>query len=539
MKSSTRERRYPVKHRVQHHWVFHILFTLCFLVFVAIGLHVYRDYGVSIDEYSQIELGRVNYERVVSGSEALKTNEDRYYGPVFETVLYGLSHAVQKPLHIDEMSSRHLIEFLYFAASLVVFYLFLWKITGHPGYGLLGSVLLAISPRMFAESFYNSKDMVFLSTSIFALYSMSFVADLSFPAVIIHAVVSGFAIAVRPQGMLLVVVSVVGIFLISKKTILQKILWSSAYIVLTVVSTIAFFPVFWDGIPQNIAGFLHRSLDPIGVPTYYFGKFYTSPGVPWHHLVVWIGITSLLSVTVTSSIGLVWFLYRAYKEKQHRAKASGMFTLLFLIIIGTIGGAIIFRARTYDGWRHIYYLYPSIIGFSVYSVKRCMDLAKKNSRIWSIITVCILGLFVLDGVSAVRFMIRHHPNEYVYFNQLTGGYVQAKRNFDFDYWGISYKQILSYLLSLPRRPTKVYFVESFPYVQFGMAPALRTHGFTVVDSLTEADVVVVVNRYDKTIPSAGFTKLYAVDVEGADLSAVYATRAYRALLNDSPKMQYP
>ena len=41
--------------------------------------------------------------------------------------------------------------------------------------------------------------------------------------------------------------------------------------------------------------------------------------------------------------------------------------------------------------------------------------------------------------------IRLHPYEYVYYNSLVGGTGGAYRNYEMDYWGISYKEITHYI----------------------------------------------------------------------------------------------
>lgn len=503
----------------------HSIFICFWLLFVGIGLWVYRDYGVSIDEYSQITLGRVNYERIVSGSRELSANIDRYYGPAFEVILHAFSQTAQSVLHIDVVSSRHLGVFLYFALSLVFFYFFLGTVIGEPLYALAGVALLVMSPRFFAESFYNSKDIPFLSTGIIALYVLSRAVDLTLPSVTLLAFISAFAIAIRPQGLLLALICVVALFLGSRKPISQKIRMSIWYIVLTTAASIMFFPLLWDGVLPQFVGFIRASLNPVGVPTYYFGKFYTSPHIPWHYLFVMIAITSLLSVVATALLGIVWFIYRHIRHRWVLNRADALQLAMFLIIVSSLGAAVVLRARTYDGWRHMYYMYPSIIGFSLLAVKNLIDAAKKRAGIFRAVCVIVLAAMIGDAASAVGFIMKHHPYEYVYFNPLAGGYVQAKKNFDFDYWGISYKQILEYMLMLPQ-PARVYIEEPFPYVQQVMIPSLQAKRFTIVGAPDNADLMVVIDRYTKVTPSAEWTKIYAPSVGGADVSAVYARGAY-------------
>jgi hypothetical protein len=49
-------------------------------------------------------------------------------------------------------------------------------------------------------------------------------------------------------------------------------------------------------------------------------------------------------------------------------------------------------------------------------------------------------------------MIENHPHEYVFFNRLAGDGMEAvKQRFELDYWGLSYREGLEWLLRHDRR----------------------------------------------------------------------------------------
>jgi hypothetical protein len=483
-------------------YIIHGIFIILFVVFVAVGVSIFRDYGVQFDEYNQIALGQVNEDRIVSGSMKLTVSEDRYYGPAFETLLTTSTPALESIFHGDIIASRHIGLFIFFSLSVVVFYLLLWEVFGHPAYGLLGTLALVLSPRIFAESFYNTKDIAFLSAGIFVLYGMQ-------RSIVLSALLSGFANAIRPQGAVFVVINIIAVMFGSKRSKKQKVYQSMCYITLTILSTILFFPIFWSGGMATIIGFFHRSLDPVGVPTWYFGKYYISPNIPWHYLLVEIGITNLVSIVVLTVVGIIFSAWKRPKQN--------MVLSMWLIVIGSIFSAIMVHARVYDGWRHLYYIYPSMIGLSIYVLQQAYIRRR-------ILFYLFLALVVVDSMSALRFMIRNHPYEYVYFNILAGGSKNAQKQFDFDYWGMSYKQVYEYLQTIP--PSRIYIDEPFPYVEHYMMPMLRMKGFTFVDQSGSADISIFVHRYKKTLPDKALIKVFAPSVGGADLVGVYATKIY-------------
>lgn len=508
------------------HQIVHMVFALFFLAYMCIGFFVYRDYGVFIDEYSQIDIGRVNYERIAHGSLEIQTHFDRYYGPVFEVPLYICSSFLaNSALGMDEMDSRRLIMFVFFAISAIFYYRFLSNVFDHPLYGLLGTVLLIFSPRIFAESFYNTKDIAFVSAVIFVLWSLSRMKVINWKSIGLISLTTGFAMAMRAQGLFILIVVTMALIMSGKEYVKKRIFFSLFYVVIAIFLACLMSPVFWNDTFKNMIGYWQSSANPVGVPTYYFGKILISPNIPWHYHFVWVAITSLLSVLITCLFGIVWFVMSFFHNKYAIRNYNRSYIVMALIILGTLMVSVFFHPRSYDGWRHIYYIYPCMIGFSLYAIKTCVEYRKTHVFFGALIIICICML--VDIVGALRFMKKNHPNQYVYFNVLAGGYARAKSNFDFDYWGVSYKQLYEYLDDLPiKKITYIYYEQILPYVEFVMIPKLSRKGFKVVQTPQEADIYVSIQRDYKMPPSQNFLKVYSPRVEGVDVSAIYATGAY-------------
>lgn len=507
----------------------HILFAIFWFGFLLTGLRVFPDYGVPIDEYSQIDIGRVNYERIVHGNMEIQTHFDRYYGPAFEVPLYLVSNSITDWLGIDIMSARHLGIFLFFACSLIVFYVLLAAIHHNPVYGLLGVILLVITPRFFAEGFYNTKDMAFLSMTIWVLYAGFWVNPKKWMTVAVAGIVTGLAISVRAQGLLLLMAVALTMALHKDAGIWRRAAVATGYIAVSLVTLFFTFPVFWNDTLRNIIGFWQSAANPVGVPTLYFGTWYISPNLPWHYHFVWVGITGLLSVIGTAIAGIGWYVAKSIRTgKYHTPEYRTNFTMI-AIIVGTFAVSVFFNPRSYDGWRHIYYIYPCLIGFSVYFFRAVYERQA---------SVLLRGLFFgvtvavcVDCFFALAFIVRNHPNQYVYFNMLAGGYKNAKENFDMDYWGISQKQALEHLVTWPDNPSRfVYFDQMLPYARYGMLPRLLKKGWIYTESISNADMYIAAYRDYKTVSLKNFSKVYSVMVEGVDISAVYASQPYVSLL---------
>ena len=55
--------------------------------------------------------------------------------------------------------------------------------------------------------------------------------------------------------------------------------------------------------------------------------------------------------------------------------------------------------------------------------------------------------------------LKNHPHQYVYFNFITKDY--AMKNFDLDWWGVSHKSSIEYILANDEKDKIKIFAEGF------------------------------------------------------------------------------
>lgn len=108
-----------------------------------------------------------------------------------------------------------------------------------------------------------------------------------------------------------------------------------------------------------------------------------------------------------------------------------MLTINLLIILGCISAVIFFNSTLYNGWRHLYFIYPSII---ILSVGGLMNILKIFNKIK--FRFFFLSLFLIVFIShQITLLIKSHPLQNVYFNFTVGH--NWKDKFDLDYWGLA------------------------------------------------------------------------------------------------------
>ncbi|MCC6837467.1 MAG: glycosyltransferase family 39 protein, partial [Bacteroidia bacterium] len=177
-----------------------------FVIYFIVGLFTFSDYGLSWDENSQWKNnGHANYNFIFYNDEkTLLEGLDKYHGPAFELVLI----FIEKAFSMQELRSiflmRHLLTFLTFFISAIVFFFLCRKIFKKDLLAVLGVLMYVLSPHIYSHSFYNSKDAIFLAFIVFTLYAMlKFMESPGIKSAFIYALLSAFTIDIRIIGILL------------------------------------------------------------------------------------------------------------------------------------------------------------------------------------------------------------------------------------------------------------------------------------------------------------------------------------------------
>ncbi len=210
-----------------------LLILLVFFTFYLLGLFIYDDYGLSWDEYNERTSGFVslNYIRD-SLSYEIYQNFPKLSNYIYAEygVVFNLPMAfIEKTFQIDDSKQffliRHLFNFTVFFISSIFFFLLLSKRFSKI-LSIIGLIFFYLSPRIFAESFYNNKDIIFLSFFIISLfYAISFLNTPSYKNNFLLSVTCSLAIATRVLGIIVPFVVLVFFVLrhLDKKNNLKKI----------------------------------------------------------------------------------------------------------------------------------------------------------------------------------------------------------------------------------------------------------------------------------------------------------------------------
>jgi len=434
-----------------------IIVCAFFIAFLIIGISIYRDYGVGIDEPSHRNNGLMSIAYIMKGDQSLFHYDIRYYGPAFEMLLV----TIEKIFNLtDNLRAvylmRHLVTFLLFYTSIFFFYELCKYRFNNWKFGLLGSLFLILSPRIFADSFFNSTDIPFLSIFIISIYTLiQYLNKKTLLRAIPHAIVCAILIDIRIMGTIVPFFTL--IFLVTD-TLIKKskevknkevIISFCVYICLMVSFIILFWPALWrDPFNEFIKSFQLLSRYPWQSSSLYLGSYIQGP-TPWHYTPVWILISTpiLYSVCFFTGVSVTLKLLLKNPKQFYVNKREDVLSLLwFFLPLVTV---VILNSVLYCAWRHMFFIYPAFLIFSLIGLDFIFKFIKKNFKLtcFKILDSLFIIIVIFSLISTTFFMVKYHPYQNVYFNILAGKNMsEAKNNFELDYWGLSYKAALEYIL---------------------------------------------------------------------------------------------
>ena len=400
-----------------------------FAIFLVIGVFIHKDYGISWDEPIQRDYGLTVYNYITGKDKKLLTSNEKYYGPVFEVALVLVEKAFGLENLRDVYFARHFANFLVFYTGVFFFYLLLkdrynsWKV------GLFGGALLVLTPRIFAHAFYNPKDLPLLSAFIIGTYTLSKL--LSKPStgwVLAHAAACASTISIRIVGIILPAITILAVLKTAK-----NIKALSLFLFATFLVTVILWPTLWHApLQEFVAAFEQMRQYPQSTQILYFGSLVKSTSLPWHYALGWMLVTLPVMYLAFFAIGLAAMV--------KGPKINLDYAVLFWLF-APLAAVIALKSVLYDEWRQLFFIYPAFLYVAIAGIVWLHGLlAKRPVMTWALLIAVFANMAAIAGT-----MIKLHPYENIYFNELAGNKAMLSERFDLDYWGLSYKQALTYI----------------------------------------------------------------------------------------------
>lgn len=513
-----------------------------FILFFVYGCFTFKDYGISGDEGLQRNHSLVMYKYLVPSVSEIVTDTVNfpvlpdpktygvYYGVAIQLPTVAIEHLFHFELELQTVYLiRHFYNFLWFFAALIFFYKICRMFINDRIWALLGPLMLVLSPRILGDAFYNVKDLMALSTFVintyFAILFINKISIRSFAGMILS---SALCINVRIVGGVVIASCLFITFLKSiSEGYVKKFLVAFfgagigcflMYIMIT--------PVSWG----DILGIIEKTIKMFSNYTYwvntnfYFGENINATQLPWHYLPVWIWISTPLVYTMFFVSGFCGSIARITKRLAARKKfVSQDWNTAFTLLIITVPILYVWITRPvlYTGWRHFYFIYPSIILIAVIGIRNLV--IRYKNLVWT--KFVIWGSLGISIILTVIWIAVNHPYEYVYFNPAVRWCVDE--NFEKDYWGTSGYDAFLYLLDYEKEdPVKVRAVNTSGY---DFLKKDQRERLLLVGDVNETDYIIetysAVSQSKKYNEFQEFDAIHSLIIDGFYVNTIFK-RAY-------------
>jgi hypothetical protein len=504
---------------------------LLFLIMLVIGLLTYKTYGVSWDEREQRAIGMVSYNYLAHGDMTLRHYSNNVYGVGIELPLV----LVEKAMGMKDMRSifwmRHLLTHLLFLFGAIAFFLLIDDLYHSKLLATIGFMMLVAMPLIYTHSFYNTKDVPFLSVYIIC-YWLCYRAFRKYTlgSFVILGLACGYLTNIRIMGILLI--GCICLFFLTdyllaksdpwKKKQIRKFFW--IFLGTALLTLYITWPYLYNNPVQNFTdAFKNMSRHGWEGVLLFNGQNIKSTEIPWNYAITWFGITTPLIYLAAGVTGIVLLGIRFLRKPLSfiRDKTDRNQSLFAIGFFQPLVSVIVFHSIIFDAWRHLYFIYPSFILMGIYGLAILFQTRIK----WAYVGIMVVGISMTAG-----FMISNYPFENIYFNALAGSEKPEalRKRWELDYWGNSFKQVLEHIARTDTA-RRIDIAVSQPSVLFNicMLDPIDSVRFNNLGFTAEAEkVTYFISGYRNHPEDYPFQRkaVYSIQVQNSSIATVYKAK---------------
>ena len=431
---------------------------ILFIIFLVVGAMTNQDYGICWDEPYQRAPGVLSFDYVFNGSQELFNTATDNHGAGYEMLLVIFEKIMGITDSRDIYLMRHIVTNIFFLISAFAAYVLVVRLYKDRFLATIAFLMMVLSPRLYAHSFFNSKDIPFMCMIAITLAYAQFAFEKNKPKFfLVLGLLIGYATSIRIMGVMLW--SILLFFLLVdlitgivkkenlKNPLLNTVLFSLGFCITLYLG----WPYLWKHPVQNF-------IDSFSALSHFMwkgsvlmkGEFVPATKLPWTYFPTWFLISNPEIWLVTGFAGIVWVLVDFFRKPfTFFANTNERHLIIYLAcFFGPVATVVLMHSVIYDDWRHLYFVYPPFVFMAVYFIAKMLQTKYKK---------IVQGICVLEVALTSLFMVQNHPYNQVYFNYFVSHDKEyLRKNFDLEYWGCSYKQGLEYLLSsVPAGPINI------------------------------------------------------------------------------------
>ena len=394
-------------------------------LFLLTGLAVLDDYGVALDEPAQRLAVQYNIDYVLRADAGIVElgyirEHDVFYGVAFELPLVLAERALGLQDTRDIYLLRRLLIHLFFLAGGLFAYLLARRLFGSRVIAVAAMLLFLLSPRLYAHSFFNSKDMPFLVTFMITLFlahrafrrntiwsfallglSVGILANLRIMGVVLFAAVPAM------QALDLLFASV---WEERRRTLLT----TGVFALAGALAVYATMPYLWaDPIARSVMWWTTLSSHPTILWQLFGGDLIITSEAPASYLPVWFSITNSPVVLLLGVAGALtvcaWGAARPLGLVHNtRLRFLGLIAACFL---GSMLAVVLLKPNIYSGWRQMYFLHAPFSLLAAFGLQWLASAFRQRR-----LRAAVYGATGVGAIAGMASMALIHPYEHVYFN---------------------------------------------------------------------------------------------------------------------------
>lgn len=431
-----------------------IFFNSFLIIYFLIGLILSINVGITHDESHGLFVWELNKYKL--SNYFFSTNYDvseldtyhGYYGVgfyLFADTFGKLINLIPESLGLLDKSnlllSKHTSVFIFFVLSALYFKKIIYLITRDKIFSNLATVFYLVYPYLIGHSFFNFKDIPFMSIWLICTYNFIRILqiyqkkkEIKNIRLLLLSFLTAYLFSIRVSGILIFLEYIIFLIIFLKIfnyniiRLIKEIYVKKLFFLLTFLFFIYLLhPSFWSNPYKFIYAIDFMSQHIQSVCTVTLRECMKAQNLPSTYIPIWL----FFKLPIIIILGFILFPF--YEKKIFLSK-NNIFLIgsLLLTIFSITLLLIIFNVNLYDEVRQIIFIIPLILIFSLCTI---YFFSKKIS-------------YVLVFIFSFYFIaqnIKIFPYNYIWLNNLTH-FTKINGVFELDYWGASTKRISDYLV---------------------------------------------------------------------------------------------
>ncbi len=421
--------------------------------YLILGIYLSLNVGITHDEYHSFKLWELNKEKFLNVffnqdfNVSLLESPDGFYGIGFHIFSFPIEYFTNlafSQYNISEYGKlliiKHPSVFILFIISGFYFKKIIFIITKSKNFSYFSTILYLTYPYLLGHSFFNIKDIPFLSVWLVCTYYIIIILQffikekkINIKDLTILSFLTAYLLSIRISGVLIFIEYFIFLILLINiyklnTTKLIKIFYKNfiLFFLIFLSSLYILSPSYWDNPARVFNAIQYMSQHVQTACTITFGECMKAQNLPSSYIPIWL----FFKLPIIILFGLVIF---PIVEKKIFLRKDNTFIIGSLLIstLMIILLLIFLNVNLYDELRQILFLIPIIFIVSLCSIYFFSEKYSLHIIIFFIV------FFILQN-------IKIYPYNYIWLNNFST-ITKINNVFELDYWGVSSKKIAKFL----------------------------------------------------------------------------------------------